>query len=103
MKTNIGVFFGGRSTEHEISVISANQAINAIDSSKYDVTPVYITKEGRWFTGAPLLDLKTIVTSHPCLSNVMKYICARYSGTTIYIIPIPKACSKTKGWIAGWM
>ncbi len=58
MKTNIGVFFGGRSTEHEISVISANQAINAIDSSKYDVTPVYITKEGRWFTGAPLLDLK---------------------------------------------
>lgn len=58
MKTNIGVFFGGRSTEHEISVISANQAINAIDSSKYDVTPVYITKEGRWFTGRPLLELK---------------------------------------------
>ena len=58
MKTNIGVFFGGRSTEHEISVISANQAINAIDSSKYDVTPVYITKEGRWFTGAALLELK---------------------------------------------
>ena len=46
MKTNIGVFFGGRSTEHEISVISANQAINAIDKSKYDVTPVYVSKEG---------------------------------------------------------
>lgn len=58
MKTNIGVFFGGRSTEHEISVISANQAINAIDKSKYDVTPVYITKDGKWFTGAPLLELK---------------------------------------------
>ncbi len=58
MKTNIGVFFGGRSTEHEISVISANQAINAIDRQKYDVTPVYITKEGRWFTGEPLLELR---------------------------------------------
>jgi len=58
MKTNIAVFFGGRSTEHEISVISANQAINAIDKQKYDVTPVYITKEGHWYTGAPLLELK---------------------------------------------
>lgn len=58
MKTNIGVFFGGRSTEHEISVISANQAINAIDKSRYDVTPVYITKDGKWYTGAALLELK---------------------------------------------
>lgn len=58
MKTNIGVFFGGRSTEHEISVISANQAINAIDKSKYDVTPVYVSKEGRWFTGEALLNLR---------------------------------------------
>jgi D-alanine-D-alanine ligase len=58
MKTNIGVFFGGRSTEHEISIISANQAINAIDTNKFTVTPVYITKEGRWFTGAELLNLQ---------------------------------------------
>lgn len=58
MKTNIGVFFGGRSTEHEISVISANQAINAIDATKYNVVPVYITKEGQWFTGAALLNLR---------------------------------------------
>lgn len=58
MKTQVAVFFGGRSTEHEISVISANQAINALNSEKYDVIPIYISKEGRWFTGAPLLDLK---------------------------------------------
>lgn len=57
MKTNIGVFFGGRSTEHEISVISANQAMAAIDRNVYDVTPVYITKEGRWFTGDALTDV----------------------------------------------
>ena len=58
MKTNIGVFFGGRSTEHEISVISASQAMAAIDKDRYDVTPIYISKEGRWYTGEALLDLK---------------------------------------------
>ncbi|MDE6484175.1 MAG: D-alanine--D-alanine ligase [Duncaniella sp.] len=57
MKTNIGVFFGGRSTEHEISVISANQAMHAIDRSRYDVTPVYISKQGKWYTGEALLDV----------------------------------------------
>ena len=58
MKTQVAVFFGGRSTEHEISVISANQAINALNTDKYDVIPVYISKEGRWYTGTPLLDLR---------------------------------------------
>lgn len=58
MKTNIAVFFGGRSTEHEISVISANQAMAAMDSDKYNVIPVYITKDGRWFTGEVLTDVK---------------------------------------------
>lgn len=57
MKTNIGVFFGGRSTEHEISVISASQAMHAIDRDRYDVTPVYITKNGKWFTGEALFEV----------------------------------------------
>ncbi len=58
MKTRIGVLFGGRSTEHEISVISASQAMAAIDRDSYDVTPIYITKEGCWYCGEALLDLK---------------------------------------------
>ena len=58
MKTNIGVVFGGRSTEHEISVISASQAMAAINRDKYDVTPIYITKQGRWYTGEALFDVK---------------------------------------------
>lgn len=57
MKTNVAVFFGGRSVEHEISVLSALQAINAMDSDKYDIIPVYITKQGRWHTGDALLEL----------------------------------------------
>lgn len=57
MKTNIGVFFGGRSTEHEISVISASQAMSAINRDRYDVTPIYITKQGEWYTGEALFDV----------------------------------------------
>jgi len=58
MKTNVAVFFGGRSVEHEISVISALQAINAFNSDKYNIIPVYITKEGRWYTGDELLNIR---------------------------------------------
>lgn len=57
MKTNVAVFFGGRSVEHEISVISALQAINAFDKEKYNIIPVYITKQGKWFTGDKLLEI----------------------------------------------
>ena len=57
MKTNIGVFFGGRSTEHEISVISASQAMHAINRDKYNVTPIYISKQGKWYTGDTLFDV----------------------------------------------
>lgn len=57
MKTNVAVFFGGRSVEHEISVLSALQAINAFDKEKYEVIPIYITKDGRWFSGPALLDI----------------------------------------------
>lgn len=58
MKTNVGVFFGGRSVEHEISVISALQAINAFDQSKYNIIPIYISKQGRWHTGPLTLDVR---------------------------------------------
>ena len=57
MKTRIGVIFGGRSTEHEISVISASQAMHAINRDRFDVTPIYITKDGKWYTGDALLDV----------------------------------------------
>jgi D-alanine-D-alanine ligase len=51
MKLKIGVMFGGKSVEHEVSVISAIQAINALDKDKYEVVPVYISRDGRFFTG----------------------------------------------------
>jgi D-alanine-D-alanine ligase len=58
MKIRVGVFFGGRSVEHEVSIISAIQAIHAFDRAKYDPVPVYITKEGDLFAGDALDKIK---------------------------------------------
>ena len=51
-KIRVGVLFGGRSGEHEVSLLSAASVLNAIDKKKYEVVPIGITKEGRWVTAA---------------------------------------------------
>jgi D-alanine-D-alanine ligase len=50
-KLKLGVLFGGRSAEHEVSLQSAHNVIAAVDPNKYDVVPIAITKEGRWRAG----------------------------------------------------
>jgi D-alanine-D-alanine ligase len=49
-KLRVGVLFGGRSGEHEVSLLSAASVLNAIDRNKYDVVPIGINKQGRWLT-----------------------------------------------------
>src|ERR1051325_10766777 len=49
-KLRVGVLFGGRSGEHEVSLLSAASVLNAIDRDKYEVVPIGITKDGRWLT-----------------------------------------------------
>src|SRR5580693_4192532 len=49
-KLRVGILFGGRSGEHEVSLLSAASVLNAIDKDKYEVVPIGITKEGRWLT-----------------------------------------------------
>jgi D-alanine-D-alanine ligase len=51
-KVRVGVLFGGRSGEHEVSLLSAASVVNAIDKEKYEVVPIGITKDGRWLTAA---------------------------------------------------
>jgi D-alanine-D-alanine ligase len=51
-KLRVGVLFGGRSGEHEVSLLSAASVLNAIDKKKYDVVPIGITQEGRWLSAA---------------------------------------------------
>ncbi len=55
----IGVVFGGKSVEHEVSVITGMQVIENMDRTKYEVVPIYITKEGKWLTGDSLKEYST--------------------------------------------
>ena len=58
MKIKLGVIFGGETVEHEVSIISAVQAMNKINQEKYDIIPIYITKDGEWYTGNMLMDVE---------------------------------------------
>ncbi len=69
MKTNVAVFFGGRSVEHEISVISALQAISAFNQEKYNIIPIYISKQGRWYTGDNLLNIRNYRDMNTLVAN----------------------------------
>lgn len=57
MKIKVGVIFGGESVEHEVSIISAVQAMESMDIEKYDIIPIYISKNRIWYTGAMLKDI----------------------------------------------
>ena len=57
MKIRVGVIFGGESVEHEVSIITAIQAMNKMDEEKYEIIPIYITKEREWYTGDMLKDI----------------------------------------------
>ncbi|MDD4027999.1 MAG: D-alanine--D-alanine ligase [Bacilli bacterium] len=69
MKLKIGVIFGGESVEHEVSIISAVQAMKSLDKEKYDIVPIYITKEREWYTGKMLMNLEVYREMY----NIKKY------------------------------
>lgn len=58
MRLRLGVLFGGVSVEHEVSIITALQAIENIDKNRYEVVPIFIDKDGSWYTGEMLKDIK---------------------------------------------
>jgi D-alanine-D-alanine ligase len=58
-KLRVGILFGGRSGEHEVSLLSAASVLNAIDKDKYEVVPIGITKDGRWLTSEHAENLLT--------------------------------------------
>lgn len=57
MKTTVAFIFGCRSVEHEVSIISAVQAMHSVDTDKYDIVPIYVTKDGRMFTSEKMFDI----------------------------------------------
>lgn len=70
-KLRIGVLFGGRSAEHEVSLVSAASVINALDKNKYDILPIGITKEGRWVSAVNAIQL---LKDHGALDQLPEHL-----------------------------
>ena len=96
MKVNIAVFYGCRSVEHEVSIISAVQAMRAINRNKYDITPVYVSKEGEMYTGDDLFKIENYRNLPELLKNCRKVYFARENGKVLMKNAKNKLFSKVK-------
>ena len=88
MKIKIGVIFGGRSVEHEISIITANQAINSINKEKYEIIPIYVSKKGLMYTGEELLKLESFRNLDDLLKKLTQITIVN-DGQNINIVRFP--------------
>jgi len=69
---NIAVFFGSRSCEHDVSIVSALQCIEATKAAGFNVTPVYISRDGLWYTGEPLENIETFREFNPMTKGITR-------------------------------
>lgn len=79
-KLTLALFFGGRSTEHEVSVITTIQAYNNLDLSKYDVIPIYVSKHGDFYTNPKFLKLENYKDIGSLLLSSKKVVVGRNNG-----------------------
>ncbi len=87
MKLNAAVFFGGESVEHEVSIISGHQAINALDPEKYNVIPVYVAKDRKLYVSDLLKDMKNYKDLKGLVSKCTQVMLAPV-GNSVEIIPV---------------
>ncbi len=99
MKTNVAVFYGCRSVEHEVSIISAVQAMRAINQDKYDVTPVYVTKNGEMYTGDCLFTIEEYRNLPELLQKCKKVYFVR-EGDNVLMRDIEKKMFKKESPVA---
>ena len=77
MKIKVGVLFGGKSVEHEISIISAIQAIGYLDRNKYDVIPIYITKNNEFYVGEDVGKIESYTDINALIKSSQRVIMVR--------------------------
>ena len=88
MKTKVAMMFGGKTVEHEVSVISGIQALKAMDTDKYEVIPVYLTKENDMYIGSDIGNIKAYRDIPSLLKKSQKVILAN-DGGRVKLIPYP--------------
>ena len=88
MKTKVAMLFGGKTVEHEVSVISGIQAIMAMDTDKYDVIPVYMTKENDMYIGSDIGDIAAYKDIPALLKRSQRVIMVNEGGR-VQLVPYP--------------
>jgi D-alanine-D-alanine ligase len=88
-KINVGVAFGGVAPEHEVSVISALQAAAALDRDRYQPVPIYIAKDGTWYTGEHLLELERFSDLDAVMEAATPVVIAPGTHGTLQLIEQP--------------
>ena len=83
MKLNVAVIFGSETVEHEVSVISAHQAMNALDPEKYNVIPLYISKQRRFYYSELLRDIKNYTNLDDLISRCEQVVLANVDNKVI--------------------
>ena len=83
MKTNIAVIYGCRSVEHEVSIISAVQAMRSIDRNKYDVIPIYVSKKGEMYTGDMLFEIEVYSELDKLFESASRICLLREGGNVV--------------------
>lgn len=89
MKINVGVLFGGESVEHEVSVITAMQAMEALDKTKYEVIPIYISKQRLFFSSELLRNMETYKNLNELVMKVPQVTFIRRD-QKVYLEPVKK-------------
>lgn len=77
MKLNLGIIFGGKSAEHDVSIMSTISALDAIHKNKYNITLFYISKEGNWLICEDIHQIKTRIQEKPVPFDVLKELYAQ--------------------------
>ena len=80
MKVTVAVLFGGKSVEHEVSIITGMQAFAALDSAKYDALPIYIDKNNAWYTGSHMGDIESYKNMSECMKKATRVIPVSHGG-----------------------
>jgi D-alanine-D-alanine ligase len=88
MKTRVAVLFGGNSVEHEVSVISAIQAIMSMDTDKYESIPVYITKNREMYVGDNIGNIEAYKNIDALIKESRRVIFVN-EGSKFFLVPYP--------------
>lgn len=98
-KKVVGVLFGSRSVEHEVSIVTAQQIMDSLDPHKYSVVPIFISKSGEWYTGEALRDVQAFNDLPTLLSHCQRAYLAPDTYLNKQLVEASASQSEDSNWL----